>query len=118
MNRAISVVLVVFLAGVATTQIQQRELLAGRYYNPARLNAALENADTEIGAQYYLVGAYDLTQDSGKSCAMRNTTTHVLLEKIFSDYLHAHPELMQSERTAAGVAAQAFAEYWPCKPKS
>ncbi len=39
MNRAISVVLAVFLAGVAATQIRQRELLSGRYYTPSRLRS-------------------------------------------------------------------------------
>jgi hypothetical protein len=61
------------------------------------------------------MGAYDLTQDSGQSCAARGTTTPVQLEQSFSNYLQAHPELMHADRTAAGVAAQAFAGYWPCQ---
>jgi hypothetical protein len=61
------------------------------------------------------MGTYDLTQDSGQSCAVRGTTTPVQLEKIFTDYLQAHPGLKNADRTAAGVAAQAFAEYWPCQ---
>jgi hypothetical protein len=75
----------------------------------------MNSAATEQLAQFYLLGAYDLTQDAGKSCAVRSTTTPAQLEKIFSDYLRANPGLLHADRTAAGVAAQAFAAYWPCK---
>jgi hypothetical protein len=115
MNRLASVFLAVFLSGAASAQIQQRQQLSGRYFTPASLLAQMNSADTEQSALSYLVGAYDLTQDSGQSCAMRGTTTPIQLEKIFFDYLQAHPELKNADRTAAGVAAQAFTQYWPCK---
>jgi hypothetical protein len=88
---------------------------SGRYFTAATLMAEINSADTEKSAKSYLVGAYDLSQDSGQSCAMRGTTTPELLEKIFVNYLQAHTELVQADRTAAGVAAEAFAEYWPCR---
>jgi hypothetical protein len=114
MNGLASAFLAVFLCVAASAQIQQRQQLPGRYFTPASLVAQMNSTDTEKSAQSYLMGAYDLTQDSGQSCAMRGTTTPVLLEKVFSDYLQAHPGLKNADRTAAGVAAQAFAEYWPC----
>lgn len=92
----------------------QRQELPGRYVMPGMLLQQMANADTEKLALSYLEGVYDLTQDSGQSCAALGTTTPLLLEKIYSDYLQAHPDLMQGERTAAGVAAKAFAQYWPC----
>jgi hypothetical protein len=115
MNRLALAFLAVLLCGVAGAQIQQRQQLSGRYFTPASLLAQMNSAGTEKLALSYLEGTYDLTQDSGQSCAMRGTTTPVQLEKIFSDYLQAHPGLMRADRTAAGVAAQAFAEYWPCQ---
>ena len=67
----------------------------------------LSDAKKEPLAMHYLEGAYDLTQDSGQSCAERGVTTPVLLEKVFSDYVNAHPEVTKkSDRTAAGVAAR------------
>jgi hypothetical protein len=118
MNRLVSAFLAVFLCGGASAQIQQRQQLSGRYFTPASLAAQMNSTGSEKSAQSYLVGAYDLTQDSGQSCATRGTTTPVQLEKIFSDYLQAHPGLKNADRTAAGVAAQAFAEYWPCQPNA
>jgi hypothetical protein len=90
---------------------------AGRYFTPASLVAQMKNASTENAARVYLIGAYDLAQDSGQSCAVRGTTTPQQLGQIFSDYLKAHPEVTNADRTAAGVAAQAFAEYWPCQKR-
>lgn len=92
-------------------------LPAGRYFTPATLVAQMKNASTENAARVYLVGAYDLAQDSGQSCAARGTTTPQQLEQIFANYLKLHPELTKADRTAAGVAAQAFAEYWPCQKR-
>jgi hypothetical protein len=115
MNRLTTALLVVFLCGVANAQLQQRQQLSGRYFTPDKLLAQMNNRATEKSALSYLAGAYDLTQDSGQSCAIRGTTTPIQLETIFSGYLQAHPELVNADRTAAGVAAQAFAEYWPCK---
>jgi len=62
----------------------------------------------------YLMGAYDRTQDAGQSCALRGTTTPVLLERVYSDYITAHPELMHADRNATAIAAQAFAQIWLC----
>jgi hypothetical protein len=107
--------LVVFLYCVASSQVQQRQLLPGRYFTPDTLSDRLKSAATERPAQFYLMGAYDLVQDSGQSCAARGTTTPAQLEQIFSQYLQAHSELMHADRTAASVTAQAFAEYWPCQ---
>ncbi len=107
--------LIVFLCIVSSAQIQQRQQLQGRYYTPDTLLAAMHDSSTEQMAASYLEGAYDLAQDSGQSCAVRGTTTPVLLEKVFSDYLQAHPGMKHVDRTAAGVASQAFAEYWPCQ---
>jgi hypothetical protein len=95
-------------------QTQPRQQPSGQYFTASMLAAEMRSADTETSAKSYLLGTYDLTQDSGQSCATRGTTTPALLEKVFSDYVQAHPKLMQSDRTAAGVAAQAFAEHWPC----
>jgi hypothetical protein len=114
MKRLALALLAVLLSGTAYAQLQQRQQLPGRYYTPDTLAAQMNSATTENLAQSYLMGAYDLTQDSGQSCAVRGTTTPVQLEKIFSDYLETHPGLMHADRKAAGVAAQAFTEYWPC----
>jgi hypothetical protein len=115
MNRLASAFLVVLLCGTKHAQPQQGKQLPGRYFTPNTLLSQLQNPATEKLAQFYLMGTYDLTQDSGQSCAVRGTTTPIQLEQIFSQYLQAHPELMHADRTAAGVAAQAFAEYWPCQ---
>lgn len=109
-----TVCLLILLCVVSSAQITEREKQSGRYYTPGKLLLLMSDAGTEKSAMYYLEGAYDLTQDSGKSCAQRGVTTAELLEKVFSDYVNAH-KLTGGNRTAAGVAAQAFAEYWPCK---
>jgi hypothetical protein len=108
-------VLTLFLCVVSTAQIQQRQQLSGLYFTPSTLRTQMNNAATEKTALAYLMGAYDLTQDSGQSCAQRGTTTPVLLEQVFNDYLQAHPEVIEGKRTAAGVAADAFSNYWPCQ---
>jgi hypothetical protein len=115
MNRLASAFLVVLLCPVAYAQSQQSEQISGRYFTADTLLSQLQSRATEKSAQLYLMGAYDLTQDSGQSCAVRGTTTPIQLIQVFSNYLRAHSELMHSNRTAAGVAAQAFADYWPCK---
>jgi len=115
MNRLASACLVVLLCLVAYAQTQQSEQISGRYFTADTLLSQLQSPATERSAQLYLMGAYDLTQDSGQSCAVRGTTTPVQLVKVFSNYLRAHSELMHADRTAAGVAAQAFAEFWPCQ---
>lgn len=101
--------------GSANSQIQPQPKFSGRYFTPATLTAEMRSADTETTAKSYLMGAYDLTQDSGQSCAMLGTTTPQLLEKVFMDYLQTHPELTQTDRTAAGIAVEAFVEHWPCR---
>jgi hypothetical protein len=103
--------LIVLVCGSAEAQQQLR----GRYFTPDSLVAQMNSTETEKSAQFYLMGVYDLTQTAGQSCAVRGTTTPMQLGAVFSNYLQAHPELMHADRTAAGVAAQAFAEYWPCQ---
>lgn len=115
MNRLVPAILIGVLCGTAYAQLQQRQQLPGRYLTPDKLMARLNNASDERLGQFYLMGAYDLTQDSNQSCAMRGTTTAIQLEQVFSDYLENHPELKTADRTAAGVAAQAFIEFWPCQ---
>ncbi len=85
----------------------------GRYFTPATLMAQMNRPNDQL-ALIYLMGAYDRTQDTGRSCALRGSTTPTLLAKVFADYLAVHPALAQADRTAAGIAAQAFSEYWPC----
>jgi hypothetical protein len=114
MNRLALTFLAMLLFGMTYAQPQQRQLLPGRYFTSDTLLSQLKSPATEKSAQFYLMGVYDLTQDSGQSCAVRGTTTPLELEQIFSQYLQTHPELMHADRTAAGVAGQAFAEYWPC----
>ncbi len=97
----------------AKNPFQQREQLMGRYFTPEKLVKEMNDPKTENLAQFYLIGAYDLTQESGRSCAVLGTTTPKQLEQIYSDYLKAHPTLLKADCTAAGVAAQAFAEHWP-----
>jgi Rap1a immunity proteins len=115
MKRPILSILIVLMCGTAYAQLQQRQQLPGRYFTPDTLMAQLNNASNERSAQFYLMGAYDLTQDANQSCAVRGTTTPTQLEQVFSDYLQNHPELKNSDRTAAGIAAQAFIEHWPCQ---
>jgi Ssp1 endopeptidase immunity protein Rap1a len=101
---------------VSVTVLAQELKLPGRYFTPASLIEMINDPRRESMAQTYLIGTYDLTQDALRSCALRGTTSPQLLEKVFIDYIKAHPELITVDRTAAGVAAQAFAAYWPCNP--
>jgi hypothetical protein len=116
MNRAM-IFATTLLCVVASAQVQQRQWLSGRYFTPDTLLVQLQNAGTERAALSYLEGTYDLTQDAGQSCAQRGTTTPILLEKVFTDYLQANPDLLHADRTAGGIAAQAFAQYWPCQSR-
>jgi hypothetical protein len=99
----------------AVSDIQQQPKSAGRYFTPDSLVSTINDPTTEKAAQLYLVGVYDLSQDSGHSCAVRGTTTPGQLEQVFSDYLKSHTALLHADRTAASVAAQAFTESWPCQ---
>jgi hypothetical protein len=71
MKRLTFAFLVVLLCGTAYAQLQQRQQLPGRYFTPDTLLAQMNNAATEKFAQFYLMGAYDLTQDSGQSARLR-----------------------------------------------
>jgi hypothetical protein len=95
--------------------VRQGQQLVGRYFTSATLVTQMNNPATENLAQAYLEGAYDLAQQSGRSCAVRGTTTPKQLEQIFGEYLASHPAVRDADRTAASVAADAFAEHWPCK---
>ncbi len=114
MNRLIFASLWLALGSAAHAE---QSPLPGRYFTPASLTAQMNRPNDQV-AEVYLMGAYDSTQDAGQSCAARGTTTPVLLAKVFSDYLTAHPDLAAADRTAAGVAAQAFSQYWPCHSAS
>jgi hypothetical protein len=78
---------------------------------------------TEREAQFYLMGVYDLTQETGKSCATRGTTTPEQLEQAYASYVDAHPiprdtlatHAQLETQTAASVAQRAFVEAWPCQ---
>lgn len=93
---------------------REREKLMGRYVTPEMLIDDMNDPVKKDVVQAYLKGAYDLTQESGRSCALLGTTTPKQLEQIYSDYLTAHPLLLNMKYTAAAVAAEAFAEHWPC----
>jgi len=110
-NRVIAAALAL---AAAVAVLAQQPKLPGRYFTPASFIEMINDSKRESIAQMYLIGAYDLTQDALRSCALRGTTSAQLLEKVFIDYVQAHPELITADRTAAGVAAQAFAAYWPC----
>ena len=89
--------------GVVSAPMAQ---LPGRYFTPDSL-AALDAADKDRPVQIYLMGTYDVTQDAGRVArsAVRQPRP---AQKVYSDYLTAHPELMHTDRTAAAIAAQAF----------
>jgi hypothetical protein len=102
--------------------------LPGRFFKPMDLYAALKNqpngqkASPEV-AQSYLVGVYDLTQETGKSCATRGTVTPTALAQSYISYVDANPipkdtlathaQLLNA--TAAGIAQKAFMAAWPCQ---
>src|SRR5437879_1995324 len=77
----------------ATKKLQQREQLMGRYLTPEKLVEQINNPKTQNFAQGYLIGAYDLTQESGRSCAVLGTTTPKQLEQIYLNYVKVHPAL-------------------------
>jgi hypothetical protein len=114
MNRLALAVLVLLLLLWHTANAQHHE---GRphYWNPTGLAAQTHNPDNEKLAQSYLMRVFDVTQDSGQSCALKTPATVAQLNQIFSDYLKSHPNLLNAGRSAAGVAAQAYTEYWACK---
>jgi hypothetical protein len=116
MKRLVPAFLVVIVCGCSNAQVPQpQQKPEGRYFTPTSLLALMKTPDGEKTAQTYLMGAYDVAQDAGRSCAQRGTTTPVLLEKVFTDYVQAHPGVKDQDRTAASVASQAFGEYWPCQ---
>jgi len=112
-DRVIATAVALAVSGIT---LAQEPKLPGRYFTPAGLIEMINDSKRETMAQAYLIGAYDLTQDALRSCALRGTTSPQVLEKVFIDYIKAHPELITVDRTAAGVAAQAFAACWPCNP--
>jgi len=112
MNRMAVAILVLLLCRTAYAQLPQGP---ARYWNPTGLAGQTHNPDNERLAQSYLMGVFDITQDSGKSCALRAPVPTAELNQIFSDYLKSHPKLLNAGRSAAGVAAQAFIEHWPCQ---
>jgi cyanophycinase len=85
----------------------------GQYFTPDSLLTQLDHDNGQL-AELYLVGVYDLTQELGQSCALRGTTNPEMLARIYRGYLTSHPDRMQAHHTAAGVAAEAFAQHWPC----
>lgn len=107
------------LAGAVTAQELNplsTQTLQGRFFTPASFAMQMGNGNHPL-VQVYLMGVYDLTQYSDQSCALRGTTTPEQLEQAFADYLKVHPNAGQADRPAAGVAAMAFSQKWPCQPK-
>lgn len=101
----------------------QTQPLPGRYFTPKALYDAIKNKAQEPAARYYLVGVYDLAQETGQSCATRGTTKPEDLEQTYISYMDAHGiprdtlathDALQKQ-TAAGYAVKAFAEAWPCQ---
>ena len=105
--------------------LAQNPPLPGRYFTPQALYDALKgkSTTTEREAQFYLIGVYDLSQENGQSCATRGTTKPEQLEQVYTSYLDAHgvprdtvaTHSQLQTQTAAGVAARAFIEAWPCQ---
>jgi Rap1a immunity proteins len=101
----------------------------GRYFTPATLYDSLKGKSTTVSnptereAQFYLMGVYDLSQETGQSCAMRGTTSAAQLEHVYTSYIEAHPiprntlvtHAQLQKQTAASVAMRAFSEAWPCQ---
>jgi hypothetical protein len=88
-------------------------LLAGRYLSPVALVAQIDHGNQQL-AQLYLVGVYDLVQDGHGSCAPRGSSRPEILAKVYSDYMRAHPDLLQSDQTAAAIAVPAITDFWSC----
>jgi hypothetical protein len=87
--------------------------LADRALSPVALVAQVDHGNQQV-AQLYLIGVYDLAQDEHRSCTPRGSSSPEILVKIYSDYMKAHPDLLQSDQTAAAVAVQAIADFWSC----
>jgi hypothetical protein len=103
--------------------LAQTQLLPGRYFTPQALYDALKNKSAEHDAQFYLIGVYDLIQETGQSCATRGTTKPEQLEQVFISYMDAHgiprdtlaTHDQLQKQSAAGYAVKAFSEAWPCQ---
>jgi len=116
--------------------LAQTQPLPGRYFTPSEVYEALtargitrsktatgKVLPTEREAQFYLMGVYDLSQETGQSCATRGTTTPEQLERAYVSYVEAHPipndtlatHAQLQAQTAASVAQRAFIEAWPCQ---
>jgi len=116
--------------------LAQTQPLPGRYFTPSDVNEALtargitrsktatgKVLPTEREAQFYLMGVYDLSQETGQSCATRGTTTPEELEQVYTSYIQAHgvprdtlaTHAQLQTQTAAGLATRAFIEAWPCQ---
>jgi len=106
--------------------LAQTQPLPGRYFTPTVLYDALKGKNTtatEREAQFYLMGVYDLSQETGQSCATRRTTNPAQLEQAYTSYIEAHPiphdtlatHAQLQTQTAASVAERAFIEAWPCQ---
>jgi len=107
--------------------LAQTAPLPGRYFTPTRLYDVIKSKSTteptEREAQFYLMGVYDLSQETGQSCATRGTTRPEELEQAYTSYLEAHPiphdtlamHAQLQNQTAASVAQRAFIETWPCQ---
>ena len=116
--------------------LAQTQPLPGRYFTPSDVYEALPRRGlvqsksatgkvlpTEREAQYYLIGVYDLSQETGQSCATRGTTSPEQLEQTYAHYVEAHPlpndtlatHAQLQTQTAAGLATRAFIEAWPCQ---
>ncbi len=101
----------------------QSQPLPGRYFTPKMLYDALKSKAQEPAARYYLIGVYDLSQETGQSCATRGTTHPEDLEMVYISYMDkngmpkdtiaTHAQLLN--QTAAGYAVKAFSDAWPCQ---
>jgi len=112
MKSLASVLFVLLFCATARSQLRHS---TPHYWNPTGLDGQKHNPNNEAEAVDYLMGVFDFTQDSGQSCAASAPVPPIELAQIFSDYLKSHPKLVNAGRSAAGVAALAFAEHWPCR---
>lgn len=124
--KKIAVLVIAVVPGLLA--VAQNQPLPGRYFAPQVLYDALKakpnsQKATERDAQFYLVGVYDLLQETGQSCATRGSTTPEQLEQVFISYLDAHgiprdtlaTHDQLQKQTAASYAVKAFSEAWPCQ---
>lgn len=117
------IALMLLATGPALFAQSQNQPLPGRYFSPQRLYDALKDKTAQPNARYYLIGVYDLTQETGQSCATRGTTRPEQLEQVFISYMDAHgiprdtvgTHAELEKQTAAGYAVKAFSEAWPCQ---